>query len=182
MFVGQTIDDATGWLIALATLVVFLIIARFHERVESARKRTLLLRTLYARHIARIDLDWSGLMEDASPVVSDHPFASDLDILGPRSLLGLMSTAGTRGGHDRLRDWLLTTEADFESASTRQRQAPRPRSPAAPARPAGPAGASGVRAVLALGGTTPNCGGGSGRLRRRRRCACGRGFWVDFRP
>ena len=123
LFVGQTMDDAAGWLIALATLVVFLVIARFHERVESARKRTLLLRTLYARHVARIELDWTGLIADASPVSPDHPFASDLDLLGPRSLLGLMSTAGTRGGHDRLRDWLLTTEPDFDSASVRQRQA-----------------------------------------------------------
>ncbi len=123
LFVGQTMDDATGWLIALATLAVFLIIARFHERVESARTRTLLLRTLYARHAARIDLDWSGLIEDASPVPADHPFASDLDILGPRSLLGLMSMAGTRGGHERLRDWLLTPDPDAPTVRARQRQA-----------------------------------------------------------
>lgn len=123
LFVGQTMDDATGWLIALATLVVFLVIARFHERVESARKRTVLLRTLYARHVARIDLDWAGLIEDKSPVPPDHPFASDLDILGTRSLLGLMSTAGTRGGHDRLRDWLLTIDPDADLVRVRQRQA-----------------------------------------------------------
>ena len=122
LMVGQTLGVGWGWLVVLAVLVVFIAVMRVHDRVEAALARTRLYRTLQERHLARLDLDWNGLPAESSAPPPDHPFASDLDVVGPRSLLALLSTAGTEGGHGRLREWLLTTAPDSTAARGRQAQ------------------------------------------------------------
>ena len=119
---GQAVGAGWGWLVALAVLVVFIAVMRVHDRVEGALARTRLYRALQRRHLARLDLDWETLPTEGSAPPPDHPFASDLDVVGPRSLLALLSTAGTEGGHGRLRDWLLAPAPDPHSARRRQEQ------------------------------------------------------------
>ena len=122
LVVGQAVGAGWGWLVVLAVLAVFIAVVRVHDRVEAAHARTRLYRTLQQRHLARLDLDWDALPTDPSAPPPDHPFASDLDVVGPRSLLALLSTAGTRGGNGRLREWLLAASPDPESARERQAQ------------------------------------------------------------
>ena len=122
LVVGQTAGAGWGWLTVLGVLVVFLGVVRVHERVEAALARTRLYRALQRRHLARLALDWAALPEDPSVPPPDHPFAADLDVVGPRSLLGLIGTAGTRGGHARLRGWLLAASPDPDAARQRQAQ------------------------------------------------------------
>ena len=119
---GQVLGAGGGWLAALAVLAAFLALVQVHDRVEAALARTVLYRLLQTRHLARLDLDWSALPGDASASPPDHPFASDLDVVGPRSLLGLLTTAGTEGGHGRLRAWLLAADPDPAAARLRQAQ------------------------------------------------------------
>ena len=122
LVVGQMMGAGWGWWVALATGAAFLAVVRVHERVEGAHARARLYGVLQARHLARLGLDWSALPAEASAPPPDHPFAADLDVVGPRSLLGLLSTAGTQGGHERLRAWLLATAPDPTAAHRRQAQ------------------------------------------------------------
>lgn len=61
--------------------------------------------------MARIHLDWDQLPHPGQPQESStqakHPFATDLDIIGERSLHRLLDTAVTTEGSNRLRTWLL---------------------------------------------------------------------------
>ena len=61
----------------------------------------------YDRGIARLEDRWAGLVA-AGERFSDpeHPYSSDLDLLGPASLFELLSLARTRQGEDTLARWL----------------------------------------------------------------------------
>ena len=81
--------------------------------VQWLRASTLALVNRYG--VARQRRDWSAL-PDPHPVdvPATHPYASDLDIVGPASLLQLLDTTGTTMGGDRLAGWLLTPAAPAE--------------------------------------------------------------------
>src|SRR2546430_1799062 len=71
--------------------------------------------------IARIRLDWDQIPHgDQSPPVSGHPFETDLDITGERSLHRLVDSAITKEGSHRLKSWLLTNEPDVLLIKKRQ--------------------------------------------------------------
>ncbi len=118
--VGTVRGDGTGWLVALAVLVVFVALARRHERVERARTRLARWRQIQTQHLARLTLDWDALGPPAAPAAPDHPFAADLDLAGPRSVLHLLDTTATEAGHERLRAWLLATAPDADTVRHRQ--------------------------------------------------------------
>ncbi|HIG73233.1 MAG TPA: hypothetical protein EYQ24_01240 [Bacteroidetes bacterium] len=108
----------SDWWVGIATLLAFLALVRVHDRVERARTQLATWRALKARHLSRRDLDWEALPLVPAPAPPDHPYASDLDLCGPRSLLHLVDAAGTAGASRRLRDWLL--DLDFGGAPERQ--------------------------------------------------------------
>lgn len=110
-----------GWLVALAGGIAFAALARRHERIEQARTRLRRWHLVHTRHRARLCLDWDGLGAAPAPAPAGHPFAADLDVAGPRSVLHLLDTTATEEGHSRLRAWLLATSPDPEAV--RQRQA-----------------------------------------------------------
>ncbi|OZC04463.1 MutS-related protein [Rubricoccus marinus] len=119
---GGTVGPLAGWLTALGTILVFSVLVRFHDRVEVALKRNRLWRTLQARHLARVTLDWDALGPAPAPAPPGHAFASDLDVVGPRSLLHLLDTTGTAGARTRLRGWLLASVPDADAGRLRQRR------------------------------------------------------------
>ena len=120
LVLGNTVGPWSGWAAIVAMLAVFAVLAKVHDRVEAALARVRLWRTLRARDLARIERDWSALGPAPAPPPPGHAYASDLDVVGPRSLLHLLDTTGTEAGHDRLRSWLLGDEPD--DATTRQAQ------------------------------------------------------------
>lgn len=101
------------WSEAAAALVAFGLVVRMHRRVQHGIARYVLWRRMKVAHIARIQLDWehipASLESAASP---DHPFESDLDMTGERSVHRLLNTAVSVEGSTRLRDWLLNTIPD----------------------------------------------------------------------
>src|SRR6185369_15698602 len=71
--------------------------------------------------IARIKLDWDLIpIADPDPAVVGHPFETDLDITGPRSLHRLIDCAVTKEGSDRLKSWLLNARPDVQLIRHRQ--------------------------------------------------------------
>ncbi|MEM1042035.1 MAG: hypothetical protein AAGI91_05340 [Bacteroidota bacterium] len=118
--VGNTFGAGAGWAVAGIAALGFYGLAKVHDRVEAARARARLWRGLQARHLARLGLDWDDLGPAPHAADPAHPFAADLDLAGPRSLLHLMDTTGTEMGHERLRSWLLAEVPDAEAARARQ--------------------------------------------------------------
>src|SRR6185295_13675097 len=102
-----------AWLVAALGLL-FLVVSIFHNRVRDSLLRNSLLAEIKQIHIARIHLDWDQIPH-ADPVTlpsKDHPFVSDLDITGERSLHRLIDCAVTREGSERLKSWLLSLRPD----------------------------------------------------------------------
>ena len=116
LVLGNVVGPWSGWIAVAATLAVFAVLVKIHERVEAALTRLKLWRTLRARDLARIRRDWPTLGPAPAPPPPGHAYASDLDVVGPRSLLHLLDTTATEAGHERLRDWLLGEEPDDADA------------------------------------------------------------------
>src|SRR5207249_5968940 len=89
-------------------LVVFLTVAHYHSRLETRMHRLRLWRGIKHTHLARLRLDWHAIHTVATPSPDSHPFATDLDITGPHSLLSLLNTTVPSNGRDRLAAWLLS--------------------------------------------------------------------------
>ena len=56
----------------------------------------------------------------SSPSDPEHPFDTDLDLTGERSIHQLVNSAVSRGGSRRLADWLLERRVDPSSVLERQ--------------------------------------------------------------
>ncbi|HKP83808.1 MAG TPA: hypothetical protein VJT69_17465, partial [Pyrinomonadaceae bacterium] len=72
-------------------------------------------------HIARIQLDWERIpLANLTSLLHAHPFETDLDITGERSLHRLIDCAVTIEGSERLKSWLLSTRPDADLIKHRQ--------------------------------------------------------------
>ena len=102
-------------------LTLFNIVAYYQRQIDRGITRHNIWLRIKATQIARIQLDWSHIppVQDSS-APGDHPFASDLDITGERSLHQLINTAISYEGSQRVRDWLLQTTPDLGSIQARQ--------------------------------------------------------------
>jgi len=116
---------ARGWLLALPlavlTVVVYAFVAYQHGKIERSIRNHRMWQHIKRTHIARMRLNWEHIPDaQAEPVPAEHPFASDLDIVGPRSLHRLLNTAISREGTKRLQQWLLATVPDKDAIARRQ--------------------------------------------------------------
>ncbi|HCI78244.1 MAG TPA: hypothetical protein DHW02_00980, partial [Ktedonobacter sp.] len=92
-----------------------------HGKIERSIRNHRTWQYIKRTHIARMRLDWEHIPDaQVEPVSPEHPFASDLDIVGPRSLHRLLNTAISREGTKRLQQWLLTTVPDKDAIARRQ--------------------------------------------------------------
>ena len=109
-----------GWIAGGLLTILFCVVTIFHNRVRESLNRVAILIDIKRVQIARIHLDWDRLPPtEPSPFV-DHPFASDLDIVGERSLHRLIDSAVTKEGSDRLKSWLLGVRPNAEAIEHRQ--------------------------------------------------------------
>src|ERR1700730_1595470 len=91
----------------------FWVVTVYHMKVRDSISRNSLMLDIKQIQVARIRLDWDQIPHgNQSPPVSGHPFESDLDITGKRSLHRLVDSAVTKEGSHRLKSWLLTNEPD----------------------------------------------------------------------
>ena len=105
--------SAASWVSGAAFVVIFLVVARYHKRVLDSITRHALMLEIKQVQVARIHLDWDRLPPvDLFPTTAGHPFETDLDITGERSLHRLLDSAVTKEGSDRLKSWLLNEVPD----------------------------------------------------------------------
>jgi len=114
LFFCQLSGGTAGWVLVGLFLIAFGVVAGYHKRVRDSITANALMLNIKQILVARIQLDWNSLShpsqsEALRPPEVGHPFETDLDITGPRSLHRLLDCAVTRGGSDRLRAWLLNT-------------------------------------------------------------------------
>lgn len=111
-----------GWIVGGLLAIVFCIVTILHNRVRESLNRVSVLMDIKRVQIARIHLDWARLppAEHSAFAFAGHPFASDVDIVGERSLHRLIDSAVTREGSDRLMSWLLAVRPVAEVIHYRQ--------------------------------------------------------------
>ena len=110
------------WLAVLAFwLIPFAVVVAVHRRLEQGIRRHRIWRARQQRQRARMALAWDSLADVPTvPPPPGHPFALDLDLLGPRSLHQLLDTAVARDGSLRLQKWLLDPAPAAEAIARRQ--------------------------------------------------------------
>src|SRR5688500_16968224 len=96
----------------VGSLTLFIIVARYHSKLEDRVQRLRVWRRIKATHLARLRLDWTGIPARVTPSLEQHPYAVDLDLVGRHSLLELLDTTNSSNGRERLADWLLTQPPD----------------------------------------------------------------------
>jgi len=113
---------ARAVVLAVAFLAAFAVIAAFHRKVQDSITANLLMIDIKQVQIARIRLEWDRLpqLSEATPSATRHPFETDLDITGNRSLHQLLDCAVTRGGSERLKTWLLNPTPEARLIEERQ--------------------------------------------------------------
>jgi MutS domain V len=118
-FAGTT----SAWIVAALLGIVFSIVTVFHTRVRDSLTRNALLIEIKQVQIARIQLQWERLPKADRAKLPDaiHPFESDIDITGERSLHRLLDCAVTREGSEHLRTWLLSPRPDATLIEYRQK-------------------------------------------------------------
>src|SRR5215813_13123672 len=117
-FAGST----AAWFVAVLLAILFSVVTIFHTRVRDSITRNSLLIEIKQVQIARINLDWDRIpVADPDLHITGHPFESDLDITGERSLHRLLDCAVTKEGSERLKSWLLNPRPDARSMQRRQK-------------------------------------------------------------
>jgi len=114
--------NKAAWFLAAILVILFSVVTIFHTKVRNSQTRNSLLIDIKQVQIARIHLDWDRV-PPGDPLalhVAGHPFESDLDITGERSLHRLLDCAVTKEGSERLKSWLLNTLPDARIINHRQ--------------------------------------------------------------
>jgi MutS domain V len=111
----------TSLFVAAVFASVFAAVAIYHNRLLEGLARNSLMLHIKNVQVARINLDWEFLpLVDQTPPDTNHPFETDLDVTGERSLLRLLDTAISREGSLKLRNWLLNNRPDRLEIEKRQ--------------------------------------------------------------
>ena len=119
--VARWFGTAPAWGVLIAVVAAFVWVALGHERVKTSIASHMLWHRIKSTHLARMRRDWASIPAPASLAGEpEHPFASDLNLIGNHSLLQLLDTAMSRGGMERLRSWLLYPVLNREHVRERQ--------------------------------------------------------------
>lgn len=117
--IGFGYNNTVGLAVMLIAVIIFAALVREHRRLDASIARHGAWLDIRETHLARMRLDWAHIPDATATAPTDHPFATDLDIVGVHSLHRLMDTAVSHGGSVRLLDWLLTPRPDIETITRR---------------------------------------------------------------
>ncbi|MEO8609005.1 MAG: hypothetical protein ABI690_14040 [Chloroflexota bacterium] len=115
------LGTSAGWVIGIISLAGFSTLVYLHRRLKSGIMRQRLWLQIKQAQIARLQLDW-GHIPMPTKILSQpqHPFESDLDLIGERSLHHLINTATSVDGSKRLHEWLSNTNPELQVILERQ--------------------------------------------------------------
>ena len=110
----------SGNLALAGFVIVFLIVASYHNRLEQRIHRLRLWAAIKSAHLARVQLAWSQIPYRPAEPFPTHLYAQDLDVTGPHSLLHLLDTTVSDQGRTRLTSWFLTQPPESRVWDSRQ--------------------------------------------------------------
>jgi hypothetical protein len=100
--------------------LLFLIVRAIQARVIAHRERAQTRRDVHERHVWRLMQRWQQLPSRGEELLEiDHPYASDLDVVGNQSLMTRIDVTHTREGLRSLVSW-LTRPAEPKTIEARQ--------------------------------------------------------------
>ncbi len=114
---------STGdWLVlgpGLGSVVVFFVLVFLHARTEAARDEARARAEVHARHQLRAGARFLELPVPKTRAVPDHPYAADIDLTGPGSLVQRIDVSRTVPG-ERALVALLSEPVDRDTIAARQ--------------------------------------------------------------
>ncbi len=105
--------------VAIVATLLFVLAIAWHARVFAAKERAEVRREIHDRHLRRIAGTTAGLPDGTGTIPDAHPYASDIDLVGPGSLFERYAVAHTVAGTEALGRW-LAAPADVATARARQ--------------------------------------------------------------
>ena len=91
--------------------VLFTGIVLCHSRLKWRIVRMEHWKTIKQTHLARLNMDWNGIPHPQEAMTAEnHPYAYDMDIVGPYSLLRLLDTTISTRGYRHLSSALLAPD------------------------------------------------------------------------
>ncbi|MFO7446830.1 MAG: hypothetical protein R6W90_10715 [Ignavibacteriaceae bacterium] len=106
---------------AVVFITAFGIAVMKHNKIDFAIRKCLIWIKLKQSNIARIKIDWENIPYPVSILPdSSHPFESDLNICGRKSLLHLINVSVSEEGTLKLRELLTQQMPDYDSIIKRQ--------------------------------------------------------------
>lgn len=120
--VGAALRSPTLAAVGLAVLVIsaFVALVVAHGRVEARAEDAEARRDVHLRHAARVAFEpMPGPAYETDGLPPTHPYARDLDLVGPGSLVARFDCTHTRRGHATLVR-MLAAPADVETIRARQ--------------------------------------------------------------
>jgi len=106
---------------SVVTLAAFALLVRRHRENRAAFTALEYRRIYHERAVHRIAREWAALPLPRSSVdLTNHPYAADLAITGPSSVLQLLDVASSAPGRPTLREWLLGPPPPAATIAARQ--------------------------------------------------------------
>jgi hypothetical protein len=105
--------------IGLLSIVLFAAAVVWHARVFAAKERAEVRREIHDRHLRRIAGTTEALPNGTGAIPDAHPYAGDIDLVGPGSLFERYAVAHTVAGTETLARW-LAAPATIDVARERQ--------------------------------------------------------------
>jgi hypothetical protein len=105
--------------IGIASTMLFVVAVVWHARVFAAKERAEVRREVHDRHLRRLAGKSDGLPNGVGTIPDEHPYASDIDLVGPGSVFERYNVTHTAAGTETLGRW-LAAPADLATARARQ--------------------------------------------------------------
>lgn len=119
--VGHWGPEWLFWLTLVLFIWGFSQLVRIHNKVDQTKEKFEIWKSIREKHIARQALDWDNIPErTVTENYDNHPFATDLNIIGTHSLLQLIDTSTYQGSTDQLAKYLLLREPKIADIKERQ--------------------------------------------------------------
>ena len=113
--------DETLLIISGVITVILIAFWIFHERLKDKIKYSQGIISINRRNLDRLTGAWSGFADTGSEFVNhDHPYASDLDIVGKKSVFQFLNSTNTWHGRQRFAADLLNPNYTDEEITSRQ--------------------------------------------------------------
>jgi hypothetical protein len=111
-----------GYVTLCISLILFSYFVFQHQKIAKDLKKIRCKIAINEQYLSRMDGNWTGFTENGQEFMdSNHPFTSDLDIFGEKSLFQWINITHTFFGRKILKDLFAVPEKDVQLIKRRQR-------------------------------------------------------------